>query len=94
MRHAPAFLAALAFGCAQAPSPAHPPPDPGAEEQIRRTERLRLMQEYWEQATASEAPRPAPLDASAPLDYPAGNYSGLNFAPRTAADPSLREPPR
>lgn len=53
------------------------------------------MRDTWEQATASGGPPgPASLEPSAPLDYPAGSYSGLNFAPRTAADPSLREPAR
>jgi hypothetical protein len=86
------LLAALPAGCAHAPSPT-PVPDPEAGEQIRRAERLRIMQEYWSDQTVSAARPPSPSDP-ATLDYPAGTYDGINFAPRTAPDPSLREPSR
>jgi hypothetical protein len=52
------------------------------------------MQEYWEEQTVADRDKePGPADA-APLEYPAGTYSGINFAPRVAPDPSLAEPKR
>lgn len=65
-------------------------------EQARREERLRIMQEYWRDRTkADKSPKTGPsLRAPAPLHYPAGTYSGVNFAPRVAADAALSEPIR
>jgi hypothetical protein len=88
-------FAALASGCAHpaAPGPA-PLADEEAAERARRGERLKIMQEYWREQAAGEAGRePGPFRPP-PLEYPAGNYSGLNFGPRVARDPALTEPDR
>ena len=94
-RAAAAWLAAaLAAGCAH---PAAPQPAPGADaaDEARRAERVRIMQEFWEEETARPGGRPVAPAAEPPaLDYPAGSYSGINFAPRRAADPSVAEPQR
>jgi hypothetical protein len=88
-------FAVLAAGCALPPAPS-----PAAAEAARRAERLQLMQRLWaEQAGAArEAPgaaAPAPANpGAAALSYPAGIYDGLRFAPRTAPDSGLAEPPR
>jgi hypothetical protein len=87
------LAAALPAGCA------HPPagprgPDADAAEAARRAERVKVMQEFWEEETARPSSRPGASAAAPPLDYPAGTYSGINFAPRTAGDPSLAEPQR
>ena len=87
--------AVLAAGCALPPAPSS-----GAAEAARREERLQLLQRLWaEQAGAArEAPgaaAPAPANpGAAALSYPAGIYDGLRFAPRTAPDSGLAEPPR
>jgi hypothetical protein len=66
-----------------------------AADQARRDERIKIMQQYWYDATealradAGPAPNPERL-----LDYPAGSYSGINFGARRAVDPSLAEPLR
>ncbi|HEX3728435.1 MAG TPA: hypothetical protein VHV47_01430 [Opitutaceae bacterium] len=97
MRHEALVLAALAAllgGCA-APSP----PGPGssaaelAADRARREERLKLMQEYWQDAAGG---RETPAGGRAPLllHYPAGTYDGVAFGPRAAPDPSLAEPVR
>jgi hypothetical protein len=65
-----------------------------AVEQARREERIKIMQEYWRDRTLSARPEPGGAPAAAPLEYPAGTYSGINFGPRLAADPSLAEPDR
>jgi hypothetical protein len=84
-------LAALAGGCVHSPNGGYPPPDAAAIDRARREERIRIMQEAWNRQAAPNG-RPA---AGAPLlDYPAGSYLGIRFAPRTAADPSLAEPDR
>jgi hypothetical protein len=82
-------------GCAHAPATPPPPAaDQSAAEQARREERLKLMQEYWQEHTAADAENPSGPPAPPPLEYPAGTYSGINFAPRLAPDPSLAEPDR
>jgi hypothetical protein len=65
-----------------------------AVEQARREERIKIMQEYWRDRTLSARPDPGAAPAAAPLEYPAGTYSGINFGPRLAADSSLAEPDR
>jgi hypothetical protein len=87
-----AAAALAAAGCATR----SPPPTPeAAAEQARRDERLRIMQQYWYDQTASPPAEPGAVDgASALLDYPAGSYGGINFAPRRAAGPGLEDPPR
>jgi hypothetical protein len=88
------LAAALAAGCAHTAA-APRPSDTDAAEAARRAERVKVMQEFWEEETARPAARPgAAASAAAPLDYPAGAYSGINFAPREAADPSMAEPRR
>jgi hypothetical protein len=91
----PLALAALAGGCALPTSPV-PPTSPQAEavEQARRDERLRIMQAYWYDHTLSPAGEAGPAAPDAPLEYPAGTYSGIRFGPRLAPDPSLAEPDR
>lgn len=66
-----------------------------AVEQARREERLKILQDYWTDKTLS-AQADAATGAQAPelLAYPAGIYSGIRFAPRMAANPSLSEPTR
>jgi hypothetical protein len=88
------LAAAAAGGCAHptAPGPL-PASDPNAEA-ARREERLKVMQEYWDDRTGA-GPGAAPArEAGALLEYPAGVYAGINFAPRLAPDPSLAEPSR
>lgn len=65
-----------------------------AVERARREERIKVMQRYWEDRTLSQGPDAGAAPAPKLLEYPAGNYSGINFAPRLAADPSLAEPDR
>ncbi|HVW22056.1 MAG TPA: hypothetical protein VHC86_12650 [Opitutaceae bacterium] len=90
-----ALLAAAVLGGCAAPAP----PAPGASaadlaaDRARREERLKLMQEYWQEATAGRAP-PSPAPAAPLLRYPAGTYDGVAFGPRLAPDPSLGEPAR
>lgn len=95
---APALLAAAALaacGCASSPRPASPEAEAEAAEQARRAERLKLMQQYWIDQTASlPEPSSAPGGSSSALDYPAGDYGGVRFAERRQADPSLEEPCR
>jgi len=89
-----AALTALLAGCA-----GPRPPEPGssaaelAADRARREERLKLMQEYWQDAAGG---REAPAPARPPLllHYPAGTYDGVAFGPRVASDPSLAEPVR
>jgi hypothetical protein len=95
-------LLALAYsGCS---SPTAPPTsktalavaEGAAVAAARRDERQKLMQEYWyEHAVATGDPEDrVGRTGLQPLLYPAGNYSGLNFATRQAADSSLAEPVR
>jgi hypothetical protein len=66
-----------------------------AVEQARRQERLKIMQDYWREQTLSARRETSGQAGNAPLlEYPAGTYSGLLFAPRLAADPTLTEPIR
>ena len=86
-----ALAGLAAAGCT---SPRH---DDSAEaaDAARRAERLKLMQEYWYAQTESPAGTASQGgEPSAALDYPAGDYGGLNFGPRRAANPSLEEPTR
>ncbi len=87
--------ALLLAGCA---SPRPPEPSSSgteAAEEARRSERQRIMQEFWAERTAATphpdgiGPGPGPS-----LSYPAGFYGGVRFAPRQAADSSLAEPAR
>jgi hypothetical protein len=52
------------------------------------------MQKYWNDQTLSPGPDAGAAAAPGLLEYPAGNYSGINFNARLAADPSLAEPDR
>jgi hypothetical protein len=68
-------------------------------DQIRREERLKIMQRYWYEHTAAgpdggagEGSLFPGLPNEAPLFYPAGLYDGIRFAPRAAAEPGLIEP--
>jgi uncharacterized protein YcfJ len=64
-------------------------------EQARRQERLKIMQDYWLDHTLSAGRETSGQAGNAPLlEYPAGTYSGILFAPRLAADPTLTEPIR
>jgi hypothetical protein len=88
----------LGAGCS---SPAGPEAAPAAgreaAEQARREERLKIMQQYWYEQTATAAEAPAAASGGEPrplLSYPAGLYAGLRFGPRRALDPSLAEPDR
>ena len=64
-------------------------------EQARREERLKIMQDYWYDQTLSPKREAVGVVAHAPLlNYPAGIYGGIRFAPRQAADSSLAEPAR
>ncbi len=64
-------------------------------EQARREERLKIMQDYWFDQTLSAKAELGALAAHAPLlNYPAGTYDGIRFAPRQAPDASLAEPAR
>lgn len=66
-----------------------------AAEKARREERLKIMQDYWNDKTLSaEAGGSSALQAPQLLQYPAGIYSGIRFAPRVASDSSLSEPQR
>lgn len=65
-----------------------------AAEQARREERVKLMQRYWNERTLAPEQDPGGATAPALLDYPAGDYAGINFAPRLAASPDLGEPVR
>ena len=66
-----------------------------AAEQARREERLKIMQDYWEDQTlAAKTESTGSLTRAPLLSYPAGTYSGVNFAPRLAPDPTLAEPAR
>jgi len=88
------LAASAAGGCAH---PTAPEPllasDPAAEA-ARREERLKVMQEYWDDRTGAAPGAVSPRDGRTMLEYPAGIYAGLNFAPRLAPDPSLTEPSR
>ena len=99
------LLFACLAGCASptAPAPSTTASAPGsnrtieqAMEAARRDERQKIMQEYWYDHTAGA---PDPGERAGPespplLNYPAGTYDGINFAPRQARDPSLAEPIR
>ena len=66
-----------------------------AVEQARRQERLKIMQDYWRDQTLSAGPAAAVGSDRTPLlNYPAGTYSGILFAPRLATEPTLAEPVR
>jgi hypothetical protein len=65
-----------------------------AVERARREERIKVMQRYWDDRTLSRGPDSGAAPAPELLEYPAGSYSGINFAARLAADPSLAEPDR
>jgi len=66
-----------------------------AVEQARREERLKIMQDYWEDQTLGPKMEPSGKLSAVPLlSYPAGSYSGVNFGPRLAPDPALAEPNR
>ena len=66
-----------------------------AAEAARREERLKIMQDYWYDKTLSaQADEAGGNHPPQVLQYPAGTYSGIRFAPRVAADPSLSEPAR
>ena len=87
------LLALAGAGCAShatdAPAPAE------AIEQARREERQKVLQQYWQDRTASlSGPPPVSPGSSPDLSYPAGIYGGLRFAPRQARDASLAEPAR
>ena len=90
------LLAAFAGGCAH---PTAPGPmiasDQATAEAARREERLKVMQEYWDDHTgaANRGSDPA-REGTTPLEYPAGIYAGINFGPRLAPDSSLTEPNR
>lgn len=88
-------LVALAAGCAHSAAPAPPSAlDEAAAEQARREERLKIMQEYWQEHAAAAGEKDPGAADTPPLEYPAGTYSGINFGPRVAPDPSLAEPIR
>jgi hypothetical protein len=104
MYRLPPFLVRLSFcifagvagGCAHptAPGPALASGQEAAEE-ARREERLKVMQEYWQDRTGTANGEPLQGRDGVPLlEYPAGIYGGINFGPRLAADPSLAEPNR
>lgn len=64
-------------------------------EQARREERLKIMQDYWYDQTLSPKRESTSIVAATPLlNYPAGTYDGIRYAPRQAADASLAEPAR
>lgn len=66
-----------------------------AAEAARRDERQKIMNQYWaEQTESMERPTAVGATDGPPLHYPGGNYDGINFAARIAADPSLGEPAR
>jgi hypothetical protein len=86
---------AAAGGCASPTIPGSPSAAELAADQARREERLKIMQQYWTEQTAAPPEAAASPSAAPPLlDYPAGSYSGINFAPRRTADPGLAEPIR
>jgi hypothetical protein len=98
--HVVRFLAFCLAGCTSStapnPSPKSAESESAAVESARRDERQKLLQEYWyEHAIAAGDPDDRPGASALPqLLYPAGNYGGLNFAPRQAPDSSLAEPLR
>lgn len=65
-------------------------------EQVRREERLKIMQDYWYDQTlaANAGGGPGQISPEPLLRYPAGYYEGVRFAPRLAPGPSLTEPTR
>jgi len=66
-----------------------------AAEAARREERLKILQDYWyDQTLSAEAGRATSPQNDELLQYPAGIYSGIRFAPRLASDPLLSEPLR
>jgi hypothetical protein len=92
-----ALVALLPAACA---FPGRPAPIPTgateaeAVEQARREERLKIMQRFWYDQTLSPDRASGTVPTPELLEYPAGDYAGMNFAPRLAADPSLAEPDR
>jgi hypothetical protein len=52
------------------------------------------MQRFWYDQTLSPDRASGTVPTPELLEYPAGDYAGMNFAPRLAADPSLAEPDR
>jgi hypothetical protein len=85
----------LAAGCAHPAAPGGTSAaNEQAAEQARRGERLKIMQEYWQEHTVADREKKPGLADAPPLEYPAGTYSGINFGPRLAPDPSLAEPNR
>jgi len=101
VRAAEVLFWSLAAGCAHPAPPTAGRPEISDQtgsagvEAIRREERLKVMQEYWLEHTAAAEPgRSVVPTAAPPLLYPAGNYGGVNFAAREAADSSLAEPIR
>ena len=97
----PALLTASLFsaavgGCAHptAPTPLAAP-DLAVAEAARREERLKVMQEYWDDHTgATGREGGSGRGGAGRLEYPAGIYAGVNFGPRLAPDASLAEPDR
>jgi hypothetical protein len=85
-------LAAAWGGGCEAPAPS--PSDRTEIDRARREERLKILQQYWYDRTLSAGPEGRAALPRALLEYPAGTYSGINFGPRVAADPSLAEPER
>lgn len=90
----------LPLGCA---GPRQPRPPVSAlaaanspAEAAIRDERLELMQQVWlaETGAAGAEQRPPLPQTPGPLNYPAGWYDGIRFAPRTTADPGLSDPVR
>jgi hypothetical protein len=85
------LAAAWGGGCE---SPSAAPSDLTEVDRARREERLKILQQYWYDRTLSAGADGGVTRPQALLEYPAGTYSGINFGPRVAADPSLAEPVR
>lgn len=65
-----------------------------AMEQARREERLKVMNEYWKgraiegRRPDGSASEPSEISPTRQMDYPAGNYNGVEYAPRTLPVPN------
>jgi len=67
-----------------------------AREQGRREERVAVMRRYWEEKTTSLKDDGASVTTNGKqvIQYPAGTYEGIRYAPRDTASPKLEDVPR
>jgi hypothetical protein len=63
-------------------------------EEAQLQEREKIMEEYWEKNTESYSSNYQTTNKSSSINYPAGKYGDLIFAPRYTDNRDLKEPER